>query len=152
MPHKRRLGREAPTKGQLGVEGRAQQVEDDVYARTLLGDVVLEIGVKLLVAQVELRREADEQSICVEWYQIEQASQLGQTQLDTGTQAVRLSFGDTGRDPIMRHAHVPPCRRAGFGGPTRQPDWLGQQCVDLLLGDIQTLEFVGRSLDFPARG
>ena len=85
----------------------------------------------------------------VEGCQVEQASQLVQAQLDTGAQAVRLSLGDTGRDPIERRAHIRQCRRAGFGGPTRQPGRLGQQGVDLLLGDVQTLEFVDRALHFP---
>ena len=149
MLQKWRLGCEALAGGQLGLEGRAQQVEDEIDARTLLVDVVLEIGVQPLVAQVELRREADEQDISVEGCQVEQASQFIEAQSDPGAQAVRLFFGDTGRDPIKRRAHIRQCRRARFGGPTRQPGRLGQQCVDLLLGDIQALEFVGRALHFP---
>ena len=64
--------REEPlTCGHLLVEGRTDEIQDQIDAGPLLGDVVLKIGVQPFVAEVQFRSQTDQQTVDVEGCKLE---------------------------------------------------------------------------------
>ena len=100
MTPQRCRGRQTGAQCELGFEARAEQVQNQIDAGTLLGDVVLEIGEQTLVAKIDLRRQADQKDIDVERCEPEKPSQLRQSQVDTALLGLSAPRLDPRRQPL----------------------------------------------------
>ena len=138
VAQQRRGPREARPPRELFLEGPTEEIEHQVHAWALLGDIVLKEGVDALVTQVELGREADQQGIQVEGAQLEQLRQPEKAQPLDGLRDLVLACPDARRQPVEGIVHVDVAPRDA--GPARQAGGRLHQCGDVLLGDVQALE------------
>jgi hypothetical protein len=128
----RRIWGEDRAGGQPGCRARAQQRQGQVDAGALAGDVVLGVGEQTLVAQVDLRRQADEQHIALQVGQAETALELQQRCGRVGGGGAGAQRGGAGD------------RGAGIGELRVGVEQVArcEQRVDIGLGDIQAAKFV----------
>src|SRR5262245_58402483 len=80
----RALGSESASRSELFSHGAAKQVQQQRDARLLSRDVILQVGVKLLVSPIDLRRQTDEKSLFLERRQAEELRQSHQRQIEAG--------------------------------------------------------------------
>ena len=74
----------------------AQQPQDQVDGRPPPGDVVLQVAIEALVAQVDVRREADQDDVLLAGRQSEELAELDQPLARRGVRCVRTSAAPSG--------------------------------------------------------
>src|SRR5262249_917991 len=118
---------------------RTEKIEHQIDARPLLRDVVLEIGKQFFVPQVDLRRQSNQEGVDVEPSKRESPSQLNESELYAEANACLLALRDFVSDAAESLRDLGSLRN---GGPTRQTGRPGEQAIQLLFGDVKTLERV----------
>ena len=129
--HQRRAGRE-PASGVGAARRQSAQLDAETNARPTAGDVVLQVAVQPLEAQVDIGRHRDQQQLDVDLLEPEGPRQAAQPKIS----AVALS-GIGGRFDLL----------TGFGRPgigRQWPSLLREQSIDVRLGDIQPAKAIIR--------
>jgi hypothetical protein len=108
----------------------------------LAGDVVVEIGEQLLVADVELRGEAEAEEVDVERVDGERAGERQQARGGAAARGVGAPVGGLGgalREDVLEVGELV---RVSGGGPVRRPERAQEHGVDVVLGDGEATEGV----------
>ena len=126
-----------------------EQLNGEIDARQPLRHVVLQIGVKSLVAQVELDHEAGEQDIHRETIKAELPGEPLQAQIDLLLHAGCFALRDPPGKSIQRGTEIRGAAGLGVQHPVRLTQRLRQQRIHLLFRDVQSAEMRVLGLDAP---
>ena len=134
---------------ELGFQRGRQQAQDQVHAGSFLGDIVLKVSIDSLVAKVQFRQQADQQTIEIIGVQPEQAGQRMEAQFDSAPEAFALAFGNLGSQPAQILGQPLSSRAVSIERPARRATGTGQEAIQLLFRNVQTLELFVRGVQAP---
>ena len=132
-----RVRQEMPSRRQVVIGRRRQQVQHQIDGRTLACDVVLQIGIQLLVSKVEFGGHADQHGVDLESFQREELPQPLEPQLDAALDALLLACLNDRCELAERGVDVGPSPGLRRHQPLRCAQRLAKQVVDFLLRDVQ---------------